>query len=133
MKDLAWKAIIWCIIIFLGALVFYDHSSSKVSPTSTPPTFTTPDISHDDYDIPSSVEDGETYEFPYTFYGYDCTDDCSGHEAGYEWAAEQGIVDIEDCSGNSDSFIEGCQAYAEEAQEEYEEAYEDSYYDDYMF
>lgn len=43
-----------------------------------------------------------------------CTVDCSGHEAGYEWAEENGIDDPDDCGGNSDSFIEGCQMYAEE-------------------
>ena len=49
-----------------------------------------------------------------TFHGYDCTEDCSGHEAGYQWAEEHEINDPDDCSGNSQSFIEGCQAYAEE-------------------
>jgi hypothetical protein len=41
-----------------------------------------------------------------------CTQDCSGHNAGYAWAREHGITDPGDCSGNSESFIEGCQAYA---------------------
>src|SRR5262249_20744862 len=41
----------------------------------------------------------------------------SGHEAGYAWAEEHGIDDPDDCGGNSDSFIEGCQEYAEEQQE----------------
>lgn len=39
---------------------------------------------------------------------------CAGHEAGYEWAEEHGIIDPDDCGGNSQSFIEGCQSYAEE-------------------
>lgn len=51
---------------------------------------------------------------PETFHGYVCTQGCSGHEAGYQWAEEHGIEDPEDCGGNSQSFIEGCQAYAEE-------------------
>jgi hypothetical protein len=51
-----------------------------------------------------------------TFKGYPCTRDCSGHEAGYEWAEENGIDDPDDCGGNSESFIEGCRAYAEEQQ-----------------
>jgi len=38
----------------------------------------------------------------------------SGHGAGYEWAEMKGIDDPDDCSGNSQSFIEGCQSYAEE-------------------
>lgn len=45
---------------------------------------------------------------------WDCTDDCSGHEAGYEWAADKGITDPSDCGGNSNSFIEGCEAWANE-------------------
>ncbi len=49
-----------------------------------------------------------------TFHGYDCTDDCSGHEAGYDWAASNDITDERDCNGDSQSFNEGCQAYVEE-------------------
>lgn len=59
--------------------------------------------------------------------GYHCTYDCSGHEAGYEWASENGIDDPDDCDGNSDSFIEGCQAYAEEQQLMAEETLEDEF------
>lgn len=33
-------------------------------------------------------------------------DEGSGHYAGFEWGAEGN-----DCGGNSDSFIEGCQEY----------------------
>jgi len=49
-----------------------------------------------------------------TFGGYECTDDCSGHEAGYSWAEQNGIGDPGDCGGNSQSFVEGCRSYAEE-------------------
>ncbi len=42
----------------------------------------------------------------------ECTDDCSGHNAGYEWAKEEGVTDASECSGSSDSFVEGCEAYA---------------------
>lgn len=42
-----------------------------------------------------------------------CKGDCSGHTAGFEWAERKGIDNIDDCSGNSDSFIEGCEAYVE--------------------
>ncbi|TSC65279.1 MAG: hypothetical protein CEO22_533 [Candidatus Berkelbacteria bacterium Gr01-1014_85] len=67
-----------------------------------------------------------------TFNGYSCTSDCSGHEAGYDWADENGIDDPDDCDGNSNSFIEGCESYAEEQQDSYEDSdddYDDSYYD----
>lgn len=56
----------------------------------------------------------ENHESHQTFHGYECTEDCSGHEAGYEWAEENDIDDEDDCSGDSDSFDEGCQAYVEE-------------------
>ena len=49
-----------------------------------------------------------------TFNGYDCTEDCSGHEAGYDWAARKGVSDVSGCGGNSNSFIEGCRAFVEE-------------------
>lgn len=48
------------------------------------------------------------------FNGYPCTVDCSGHQAGYDWADQNGITDAGDCGGNSQSFIEGCQSYTEE-------------------
>jgi hypothetical protein len=44
----------------------------------------------------------------------DCTTDCSGHQAGYDWAEENDLDDPDDCGGNSQSFIEGCEEYAEE-------------------
>jgi hypothetical protein len=49
-----------------------------------------------------------------TFHGYDCSGDCSGHEAGYEWAEENGIDDEGDCDSRSESFTEGCLAYVQE-------------------
>ena len=55
-----------------------------------------------------------TRTVPREFGGYPCTQDCSGHEAGYQWAEDNEITDPDDCSGKSQSFIEGCQAYAEE-------------------
>ena len=38
---------------------------------------------------------------------YGCTQDCSGHEAGWRWRAENGYA----TAGNSNSFSEGGQAY----------------------
>ena len=50
-----------------------------------------------------------------SFKGYDCTQDCSGHKAGYEWAQRKNISDAADCRGNSNSFIEGCLAAVAES------------------
>jgi hypothetical protein len=47
-----------------------------------------------------------------TFGDFDCTQDCSGHSAGYKWAEKHSIDDEADCpEGNSQSFHEGCIAY----------------------
>lgn len=46
-----------------------------------------------------------------------CTQDCSGHDAGFEWAKDRGISDESECGGNSQSFIEGCEEYARQVQE----------------
>lgn len=48
------------------------------------------------------------------FHGYACDSDCSGHTAGYEWAERNGIDTPDDCSGRSQSFVDGCRAYTEE-------------------
>src|SRR5215467_7860867 len=50
-----------------------------------------------------------------TFGGYDCTDDCVGHAAGYRWAEEREIENIDDCPENrSEAFYEGCLTYVDD-------------------
>lgn len=53
------------------------------------------------YDNYYRNDDGENIEMenPYS--------EGTGHYAGYEWAEKTGGI----CSGNSDSFIEGCEEY----------------------
>lgn len=99
-------------VLFAFSLLLYGCNSSGNS-------------SYPDYDsnIPIDDYDYEDEE-PVTSDNWSCTEDCSGHEAGYEWASEQGITDPDDCGGNSDSFIEGCEAYANEYQMEDEDYYE---------
>lgn len=46
------------------------------------------------------------------FRGEPCTTDCSGHQAGYEWARRHGIEHPDDCGGTSPSFVAGCQVFA---------------------
>lgn len=87
-------------IIFGGiifALFFYFSYNSEFSLSSQSPS--------------SSFQDKESSQ---SYKGYECTDDCSGHQAGYEWARKKGITDPDDCGGNSQSFIEGCKSYAVE-------------------
>lgn len=58
----------------------------------------------------------QTYYQPpaQTFGSYPCTQDCSGHQAGYDWAEKKDIDSIDNCGGNSQSFIEGCYEYVNE-------------------
>jgi hypothetical protein len=50
-----------------------------------------------------------------TFGGFDCTVDCSGHAAGYNWAERHSIDDETDCpNGNSLSFHQGCVAFTQD-------------------
>ena len=49
-----------------------------------------------------------------------CTDDCGGHDAGFEWAKENGVTDESECSGDSQSFIEGCEAFAQSVEQQVE-------------
>jgi len=46
------------------------------------------------------------------FKGSACSQDCSGHIAGYEWAKSRSTLDESDCdNGKGKSFIEGCYLY----------------------
>jgi len=55
-----------------------------------------------------------------TFGGYECTTDCSGHEAGYQWAESHHITEAAHCeemlvrSPRRTSFYEGCLTYVED-------------------
>jgi opacity protein-like surface antigen len=52
-----------------------------------------------------------------TFDGYQCKGDCSGHQAGYDWAEQNDVDDESSCSTPSASFNEGCQSYVDEGSE----------------
>jgi hypothetical protein len=49
---------------------------------------------------------------PLLFHGYACGTDCIGHQEGYSWASAHNISDPADCHGTSETFIEGCKAFA---------------------
>ena len=57
---------------------------------------------------------GSTTATAATFDGYQCKGDCSGHQAGYDWAEQNGIDDESSCSTPSASFNQGCESYVEE-------------------
>jgi hypothetical protein len=47
---------------------------------------------------------------------YECSEDCSGHLAGWRWAAKNKVNHIDNCGGlnQSDSFQEGCALFVEQ-------------------
>ncbi len=94
------EIVILCLIIW-GVVYFFKSSPSSYRDTSTYNS-----------DYPNNKDEHD--QGGLTFHGSDCTNDCSGHEAGYNWAEENNISDEDDCDGRSESFNEGCQTYVEE-------------------
>ena len=60
---------------------------------------------------PKPVETA-TASGPLLFHGYACGSDCASHWEGYSWASAHNINDPKDCRGTSETFIEGCKAFA---------------------
>lgn len=49
------------------------------------------------------------------FKGNVCSNDCSGHIAGYEWASDYGMTNPDKCDeSDSPSFTEGCKSAVED-------------------
>jgi hypothetical protein len=112
---------LWIIGVVIAIWLFSGEKKNNTSDLATSSPLPKPNYQ------PQPINQQPTIQ-PYsstTFMGYQCTVDCSGHEAGYEWAEENSIDDPYDCGGNSESFIEGCQAYAEEQQAAMEENIDD--------
>jgi hypothetical protein len=111
---------IWlCIGIGVVLLLALTEKDSKPMHTSSPQV--SPKVQP--YVQPAIIADAmkpqplPSYTPIYPGVGYsgsECTYDCSGHEAGYQWAEQKGIEEPDDCGGNSQSFIEGCRKYANE-------------------
>lgn len=98
-------------IIFLASSLLILGCSE--SATTEAPSDETTEYTDSSYDDSIPVEEEPTYSGN-EFNGYPCIGDCSGHEAGYQWAEENSITDEYDCSTPSNSFNEGCQSYVEE-------------------
>lgn len=64
--------------------------------------------------LPLALALGTTTASAASFDGYPCLTDCSGHQAGYDWAEQNDIDDESSCSTPSSSFNQGCESYVEE-------------------
>lgn len=91
----------------------FDSEIAETTTTVPPSEVTVAGETYDQYDERRDALDGTAGNFA----GEGCTQDCGGHEAGYQWAAENSISDSEQCGGKSWSFIEGCRSYLEEHSE----------------
>jgi len=101
------------LIVFaiLAAIFFFSSLNNQ---ESNPANNSYQGYSNQDYPEQDYSDQDYAPDVPVTSDNWNCTSDCSGHEAGYEWASEHGIAHPDDCGGKSNSFIEGCQAYANE-------------------
>lgn len=115
-------ALIWGLIILFAIFLLNNNSDSKNDSQVVTSPSTIPQVKGVSENTPIPISQ------PLYFNGYPCIEDCSGHEAGYEWAEGKDIDNIEDCGGNSESFIEGCQNYVEE---NYPEEYNQDSSEDY--
>lgn len=52
-------------------------------------------------------------------HGFDCTQECVRHEAGYKWAEAHSITDNDDCLGKQKPFEQGCMQYIQDGIDEY--------------
>lgn len=107
------------IVAAIGYAIFSKPDRSSPQPIGAPPPVTFAETSSAGSDEAFDQAKDEISGDMFEAHGDtgQCTDDCSGHEAGFQWAAEHEIADPGDCGGTSDSFIEGCQAFGEAVQE----------------
>jgi hypothetical protein len=96
------KALFWIAVL---AVVIYAVASHSSDPSPNTAAATEQSYSSD------AASTSETFdEDP-------CSIDCSGHQAGYDWAERNSIDDEDVCdraadNSNSPSFGAGCKAYA---------------------
>ena len=116
----------WGTYVFIGLLIFGVYKCSQ-SDEKAEESVAERSYVQDEAEAEDRAEDsardavaGTTYEDQGRPYG--CTEDCSGHDAGYEWAEENDVTDPSDCGGKSQSFVEGCEAYGEAYQDAKQEA-----------
>ena len=103
------KILLWTAVIIGGISIWAINQPPEVprpiyTPSSTKQITASP--TQTQYKAPSTQ----------TFNGYACSTDCSGHEAGYEYAQDNDYTqsDVDDYSGNSQSFQEGMQSWVDE-------------------
>ena len=95
-------------VIPIGLVWGYSALTSSPNTEATIVESANTSTSSSSYDEPADTSSG----YVESRGSSECTSDCSGHEAGYEWASEHDICDTEYDNGNSQSFNEGVRAWA---------------------
>lgn len=107
---IACLAVIALILISLRYMQNNKESATPYSANNTQQTVTTKPTNP----IDTSPVNTRVYKSYTEVMGTDeCTYDCSGHEAGWVWADEHRICDIEYSNGGSESFNEGVREWTE--------------------
>ena len=99
------------VLILIGVIIWVSRSDPSSRPN---PAFSSATSDPDDSAEPQTAAPSDSE--PPTFDGDPCTEDCSGHEAGYRWAEDHDIDDEDACdtageNSDSPSFAEGCRDY----------------------
>lgn len=102
--DKVWPALV--LVGFWGGIILIPIIKDRDTTTenSSDSYYSAP--ADDTSDSESSYTDSRSSD--------ECTSDCSGHDAGYEWGEENDICDTDYDNGNSESFNEGVRAWAED-------------------
>jgi hypothetical protein len=95
------------LLIVLAGLAACSPPPQKTAQASKPAPALVRPIGHTPAPVKTASASG-----PLLFYGYACGADCTGHQKGYSWASAHKISNPVDCHGTSETFIEGCLAFA---------------------
>lgn len=122
----------WLGIAFIG-LCMYSCSGSNSTSTTPIPEYYQEMASTDDsgqvimppqFDEDRVRQDSRADVMAEDYYQIGATGG-EGHEAGFEWAKQNELQDRSECSGDSDSFIEGCRQFFDAIDDEVQTRHDD--------
>jgi len=102
--------------MLLAAMLLAGCGSSGSADSQDEPASTTSSTTHVDEDEARDQAASEVADKSFEDVGDTgaCTEDCGGHDAGFQYAKDNGLTSADDCpAGDSASFEEGCRAYGD--------------------
>ena len=64
--------------------------------------------------LSTSVSTDQAYADDQVYMGYPCQETCPEFQQGFEWAKNNDITEVINCSGETEAEITGCKAYVTE-------------------